>query len=88
MKINVTPEEFSNVIISYLLDCILHKDEINMSEEFEEVVDILDMKGSKAFLLMKYLRMDANERMNYKKIRKSLIDLNFKGVIEIDRKKE
>jgi hypothetical protein len=88
MKVNLTPEEFSNFVASYLLDCLLHIDEINMSDDFREIVDVLDNKGMKSFLLMKYLKMDSNERLNYKRIRKSVTDLAFKGVVEIMKNKE
>jgi len=88
MKVNLTPEEFSNLIISYLLDCLLHKDELNLSDDFKEIIEIFDLKGVKSFLMMKYFSMNANERLNYKKIRKSLTDLAFKGVIEIKKDSE
>ena len=85
MKINLTPETFSDLVISYLLDCLLHSDEVTKSNRFNELVEIMELKGMKSLLLMKYLDMDSNERLNYKRIKKSLTDKDFKSVIEIKK---
>ena len=69
-KINVTPEEFGDVVISFLLDKILHPDDvIYNNKEFDKLVLRMGDKGMKTIFMKYYYGMDSNLRVKYKRIK-------------------
>lgn len=71
MKINISPEEFTSIIIIYLLDKINNADEIAPdTEEFDKLVK--NLERSKSHLAKFYLNTDINNRIYYKRLRSVL----------------
>lgn len=69
MKINITPEEFADLVVVFLFDKIVRNDEVIPEyEAFNEIVENLEKKGAKSPLMQYYLSLDAEERRNYKRI--------------------
>ena len=68
--INVTPKEFGDLTVSFLLDKILHPDEVvPNNKEFNEFIDSIKGKGAKSALTQHYVHMDSQSRLNYKRIK-------------------
>ena len=73
MKLNLTPKEYSDFIAIYLLDYLIHGDDFVLNDEFAELMANLKGKGAKSVLLRYYLNLPANLRMQYRRVRGSLI---------------
>lgn len=74
-KINVTPEEFGNIIIAFLLDKSLHPDEVIPGNEiFDKLMLRMYDKGLKPLALKAFLEMDSQDRVKYKRIKDSFTD--------------
>ena len=72
-KINISPSQFEDVIVAFLLDKMIHPEEIAPSNiEFTKLIDDMKGKGMKSKLLQYYLKMDSNLRLYYKRIKPSL----------------
>jgi hypothetical protein len=84
-KVNVSADEYCNLTICFLLDKMLHPDEVCfMNEEFNEYANKLTGKGMKPLSLNSYLRMDPNIRVYYKRIKRIFsYDSNESMVIQI-----
>lgn len=68
--INLTPKQFGDLTVSFLLDKILHPDEVVPGdEEFDKFIDSIKGKGAKSALTQHYIKMDAASRLNYKRIK-------------------
>jgi len=68
MKINITPEEFTSIIMIYLLDKINNYDEIiPNNDEFDNIFKSLEK--IKSHLTRFYLNSDINSRIYYKRLR-------------------
>jgi hypothetical protein len=90
MKINVTPEEFQDVVVAFLLDKLLHPNEIVPNNEgFNKLAKIMSGKGLKSRFMMYYLDMDTRNRVQYKRI-KDIFDGTTSGsaVINISPSKK
>ena len=88
--INVTPEEFANLTVSFILDKLLHPDEVvTGSEDFNKLSKVLSGKGMKGSLTQHYLTTSSTERLNYKRI-KDIFDGSTSSIqqIRIGPKKE
>lgn len=71
MKINITPEEFTSIIIIYLLDKVNNTEEIAPdNEEFDKFID--NLERVKSYLTKFYLNTDINNRIYYKRLRSVL----------------
>jgi len=71
-KIIVTPEEFANFVVSFLLDKISHKDKVLPDyDEFSDIVWRMEKGGIKPHLMKMYLHMDALNRGKYKRIKEA-----------------
>ena len=84
-KISVTSNEFADIVISFLLDKIMHSDEIIPDNEiFNDLSEKMRSKGMRSVLLQYYFDMDTNSRVKYKRI-KGVFDNSSsnKSVIEI-----
>jgi len=68
--INLTPKQFGDLTVSFLLDKILHPDEVvSGDEEFDKFIDSIKSKGAKTALTQYYVQMDSQSRLNYKRIK-------------------
>ena len=68
--INLTPKQFGDLTVSFLLDKILHPDEVVPGdEEFDKFIDSIKSKGAKSALTQYYVQMDSQSRLNYKRIK-------------------
>jgi len=65
--INLTPKQFGDLTVSFLLDKMLHPDEVVSDEGFDKVIDSLE--GRKAALTSHYIQMDSASRLQYKRIK-------------------
>ncbi len=66
-KIQVDSDTWPNIIIAYLMDKMLHPDEISENNElFNDIMDKMKKKGMLPLLRHYYLEMDANWRMRYR----------------------
>jgi hypothetical protein len=69
-KINVKPEEFPDIVVSFLLDKLLHpKEVVPENEEFNDVAKKMKDKALNTTLMQYYLGMDARKRNDYKRIK-------------------
>ena len=76
-KIVVDREEFTSFVISFLIDTINHDDEMVISNKsWERIVKKLKLGGLKAPLMQEYLKMDAERRTEYKRIKKVFYEDN------------
>ncbi|MFH1824139.1 MAG: hypothetical protein ABH873_02790 [Candidatus Firestonebacteria bacterium] len=82
-KVNVTPDQFGNLVVSFLLDKMLHPEEvIPGNKDFNVFAEKMAGKGMKPLALNYYLRMNAVERVYYKRIKKVFeYDQNQSAVI-------
>lgn len=68
--LNLTPESFSDLTVSFLLDKLLHPDEVaTKNPEFNKLAEKMKAAGLKPHLTKHYINMDAESRMNYKRIK-------------------
>ena len=68
--INVTPKQFADLTVSFLLDKILHPDEVvSGDEEFDKFTTSIKGKGMKSALTQYYVKMDSQSRLDYKRIK-------------------
>jgi hypothetical protein len=68
--INVTPKQFADLSVSFLLDKILHPDEVvSGNKEFDEFTASIKGKGMKSALTQYYIKMDSQSRLDYKRIK-------------------
>ena len=66
--INLTPKEFGDLTVSFLLDKMLHPDEVVSGDEgFDKVIDSLSSR--KSALTQHYVQMDSASRLQYKRIK-------------------
>ena len=84
-KVRLTSDEWGDFITVFLLDAVVHDDVLENNDEFRELMH--QMRGKlKPQLLKYYLKLDANMRANYKRVRKGLVggteqqtDITVKG---------
>jgi len=84
-KVNVTPDQFGDIVVAFLLDKLLHEEEvIPNNKDFNVYAEKMAGKGMKPLSLNYYLRMNANLRVYYKRIKKVFeYDQNQSAVIFI-----
>jgi len=92
-KVNVSPEEFGDLVVAFILDKLLNPEEvIEGNKAFNEFMEKLSLKGVKPLALNYYLKCDANLRVKYKRIKKVFeYDQNQAAIINIfpsEREKE
>jgi hypothetical protein len=72
-KINLTPNEFADLVAIFLFDKLLHPDEVVPNNvEFNKLSDAMRGKGMKPLLMNYYMDLDANMRTDYKRIKDTL----------------
>ena len=68
--INLTPKQFGDLTVSFLLDKILHPDEVVPGDkDFNKFINDIKGKGAKSALTQHYVRMDSQSRLDYKRIK-------------------
>jgi predicted transcriptional regulator len=69
-KIIVEPNEFADIVISFLFDKMLHPKEIvPNNDDFNEFIEKIRGKGLKTLLMQYFLNMDSRTRVKYKIIK-------------------
>lgn len=69
-KINITGNTFPHIVMSYLLDKLLHLESVSPgNEEFAEIMRKLKGKGMLPLIRNYYLDMDTEYRVKYKLIK-------------------
>jgi hypothetical protein len=88
-KINVTPNEFADLVAIFLFDKSLHPNEVVPNNvKFNELTDAMRGKGMKPLLMNYYMDLDANMRTDYKRIKDTLDGTSTDtAVINIKEKK-
>lgn len=72
-KINLTPNEFADLVAIFLFDKLLHPDEVVPNNvEFNKLSEAMKNKGMKPLLMNYYMDLDANMRTDYKRIKDTL----------------
>jgi len=88
-KLNVTTDEFANIVVAFLLDKLLHPTEIiTANEEFDILSGKMYGKGLRALFMQYYLSLPASTRVKYKRLKKVLIGKVDKVQIHISKSKE
>lgn len=73
-QISVSLEEFSDVLICFLLDCLNHGSTID-NENFDMVLRKMKNAGIRSNLLQAYIDMPGSDRVRYKFVRPVLMGL-------------
>jgi len=69
-KINVKPNEFADIAVSFFLDKFLHPEEVvPNNNDFDELIEKMRGKGLKTSLMRYFLDMDSKMRVKYKIIK-------------------
>ena len=88
-KLNVTTDEFANIVVAFLLDKLLHPTEIiPTNEEFDILSGKMYGKGLRALFMQFYLSLPASTRVKYKRLKKVFSGKVDKVQIHISKSKE
>ena len=69
-KVSISPEEFGDFVVSFLLDKTIHPEEvIPGNEQFNKFIKDMKGKGIKSPMIQYYLTMDPNMRLYYKRVK-------------------
>ncbi|KFZ25560.1 MAG: hypothetical protein KQ78_02248 [Candidatus Izimaplasma bacterium HR2] len=68
-QIHVDPYEFADIVLNFLLEAVRDEEFLEGNPRFKDVVEHLNKKGLKTKLLQKYLMMDVETRIKYKRIK-------------------
>ncbi len=72
-SINITREQWPDLVIAFLLDKMIKGDDIlGENEEFNELIKLMEKRGMKPIFLHYYLSSDSILRSKYKMLSKSL----------------
>ena len=72
-KVSISPEEFGDFVVSFLLDKTIHPDEvIPGNEHFNKFMKDMKGKGIKSPMIQYYLSMNPNMRLYYKRVKPTL----------------
>lgn len=89
MKIDVTKEEFADLVVAFIFDKMVRGDElIPDNKEFNALVEKLLDKGMKGFFMKYYLGLEGKKKVHYKKFAKPLMTGKGKSVIDIQKSSE
>jgi len=70
MKLNLSPNEFADLVASFLFDKMLKPDKVVPNNEmFNEFIDKMIGKGAKSLLMSYYLNLPSEARLDYKRIK-------------------
>lgn len=69
-QINITPDEFADLIICFILDNFRSEDALLPDNElWNDFLGILDRKGIEPRTLQYYMKLDSRTRLDYKRIK-------------------
>lgn len=85
-KLNLTTGEFADLMIVFLFDAMVNPEDVIVdNERFHELVHKMDKMGIKPNLTKYFLDMNATERLQYKRMKRTLEPgATTKSVIEIN----
>lgn len=86
-QIRVTPEEFADLAIVFLMENLKSDDPIVDNERWNSLVELMEDRGVKPAVMKSYLKMDADTRVKYKRI-KNVFDGGESAKINIAGSKE
>jgi hypothetical protein len=87
-SITVTPEDYQDVLIAYLLDLLTNGSPTD-NEIFNDLVKRMKGLGLKSVVLNAFLEMDSQSRVKYKMIRNTLMkETNSRSNISVIQSKE
>ena len=66
--INVTPNEFTDIVASFLIDNMVGDDLLLENEEWDIIIKKMEKCGLKSYLMHMYMNMDTKTRTKYKNI--------------------
>lgn len=91
MKINLSADEFGDIVTAFILDKLLHpEDVIPYNKHFNDYAEDLRLKGMKPLSLKYYLDMDSQLRIYYKRIKNTFDkeETNKQAIIYVYPSKE
>ena len=72
-NLNLTPSEFADLVVSFLFDVMVNPGEIVVTNEsFQELIQLTGKLGAKPHFMKYYLDLNANDRTNYKRFKRTL----------------
>lgn len=84
--IRVTPNQYSDITVAFLLDAMMHPDEVLPNNpEFHFIINKMQKAGLKSQLMSYYLDTSSITRGKYKVIRKSFTGLEAQNTIHITK---
>jgi len=81
-KVKLTPSEWGDFVLVFLLDAIVHPKILDENPEFRDMVDEMSTKGLKSNLLKYYLSLPGDIRIKYKRLKPTM--LQAKGEDQAD----
>jgi hypothetical protein len=69
MKINVTANEYPNIVVAYLFDKLLNPEVSKGNKDFDLLVEDMRIRGMLPLVRTYYLQMDAKYRVKYKLVK-------------------
>ena len=81
----LTRSEFADLVVAFIFDTIVNSDEVVVeNEKYHELIDKIARRGAKPLFTKYYLDMKADERLNYKKLKRTLeVGGTTKSMIQI-----
>lgn len=67
-SINVTPNEFADIVVTFLIDNMVGDDLLLENEEWDVIIDKMEKSGLKSYLMHMYMNMPTKTRNKYKYI--------------------
>ena len=88
-KINVNPDQFFDIIMIYLYDIIVHKDDfLTKDKNIIKFLEVFKKRGMKTQLMDYYLNCNSDRRIDYKRIKNVFFKENAGETnIRVDQKK-
>lgn len=72
-KVKITPSEWGDFVMIFLLDAMVHPQILDENPEFREMIDEFKAKGLKSNLLSYYLSLPGDIRIKYKRLKPTMI---------------
>lgn len=72
-NLNLTRSEFADLVVAFLFDTMVNPDDIIIeNEKFHELINKIARMGAKPLFMKYYLDMTADDRLSYKKLKRTL----------------
>ena len=72
-KVKITPGEWGDFVMIFLLDAIVHPKILDENPEFRDMIDEFKTKGLKGDLLKYYLSLPSELRVKYKRLKPTML---------------